>query len=126
MRHTSKLAGCVGVVVLSIALLASRAWSQGGGEDRPMTNLTRFKGKSRKEVVQIMKGYNRDLGVKCSHCHVKDFALDDKQEKQTARQMITMLADINEKYPATEKKGTCYMCHRGAKDPVFEPGATGQ
>ena len=48
-------------------------------------------------------------------------AKDEKPEKNTARQMILMLNEMNEKYPVLEKKGTCYMCHKGTKEPMLKP-----
>jgi hypothetical protein len=110
--------------ILSGAAWGHRAHSQAdaqGGDEQPLKNVQIFKGKTRKELVAIMKGFARDLGVKCSHCHMKDYSLDDKAEKQTARQMIQMLAELNEKYTILEKKATCYMCHRGGKEPLFGP-----
>ena len=120
-------------VVLVLGILVHRGWSQeggGGGEESQEQqkapkniSLNEFKGKTRKEVIVVMKVWGQALGVKCSHCHVKDFSSDEKQEKKTAREMATMLAEMNEKYQMLDKKGSCYMCHRGAKEPVLKPDA---
>ena len=57
------------------------------------------------------------LGVRCDFCHVAEnekFELDDKREKQTARRMITMVADINQANFEGRTTVTCLTCHRGS------------
>jgi hypothetical protein len=91
---------------------------------------------SARELGKQMKGFEADLGVTCSHCHVQDtvtrkfdYASDENPDKTTARLMITMLKDINDKYLA-ELGGdrrytapvTCGSCHQGqSSPPPFEP-----
>ncbi|MEJ0084550.1 MAG: c-type cytochrome [Pseudomonadota bacterium] len=91
---------------------------------------------SRAGVRRIMEQFERELGVTCSYCHVEDrdsgaidYASDENPAKQTARVMITMLDDINEKYLAqlsTDRRYavpvTCGSCHQGHSSPLaFEP-----
>jgi hypothetical protein len=111
------------IVLIAFAMIAGSASAQGDGDsgNEPLKNVTIFKGKTRKEIVTIMKTFTQGLGVKCSHCHVKDYASDEKPEKKSAREMIKMLDEMNEKYPMLEKKGTCFMCHRGNKEVAFTP-----
>ena len=106
---------------IATGLVAGGAWSQGEPETEPMKNIQIFTGKSRKEVTAIMKTFTQGLGVKCSHCHEKDYASDAKAEKKAARDMIKMLDDMNAKYSMLEKKGSCFMCHRGNKEVAFQP-----
>jgi hypothetical protein len=88
------------------------------------------------EIGQVMKRFETDLGVKCSHCHVADsntqrfdYASDDNPAKNTTRLMIAMLKDINEKYLpqlGTDSRYaahvTCGSCHQGQSSPPgFEP-----
>ena len=76
--------------------------------------------KSKAEMREIMKAQSAALGVKCSHCHVPGkFELDDKKEKQTAREMMKMVNNLNttvfkdfEEKPAI----SCWSCHRGATE----------
>ncbi len=56
---------------------------------------------------KLMKRYERDLGVSCSYCHVEnrdtgklDYVSDENPRKQTARIMMTMLDDINDRHLA--------------------------
>jgi hypothetical protein len=86
------------------------------------------------ELIDIMKGISKALGVKCDYCHVAkpgvvnaegrpelDFASDDKPTKRIARKMMRMTKDINEKLNDIgdhqfEKVG-CVTCHRGWTQP---------
>ena len=60
-------------------------------------------------LVATMRSFTRGLGVRCQHCHVYkgdnpddlttfDFASDEKQEKLTARTMLRMVQEINDKH----------------------------
>lgn len=87
------------------------------------------------ELGRLMKGFEKDLGVTCNHCHVEDpatrkfdYASDENPAKAQARLMITMLKDINDKY-LTQLGGdrryavpvTCGSCHQGqSSPPAFE------
>ena len=84
-------------------------------------------------LINLMGGFTRALGVRCSYCHVQrddqtfeqiDFALDDNPRKNTAREMLRMVAAINgthltnlpsRRQPAIEV--TCVTCHRGVAEP---------
>lgn len=83
------------------------------------------------DLRKVMRQYSGDLGVECEFCHTApdpvthraDRASDANPVKETARYMITMTADLNEKYLA-ELPGrryadpiTCGTCHRGEKHP---------
>lgn len=113
------------LVLLTLVLSAGVAVAQGEAEspagDAQPKNAQIFKGKTVKEIQTIMKTFTIGLGVKCSYCHAKDYASDEKAEKKTAREMIRMLDEMNEKYSMLEKKGTCFMCHRGNKEVTFTP-----
>lgn len=84
---------------------------------------------------KIMNGFNEMLGVDCKYCHVRDkkadtlmFDKDDKSEKEIARNMIRMTADINQKYfqfneninASQVQAVTCYTCHKGTPMPEKE------
>lgn len=83
---------------------------------------------------KVMHFFTRSLGVHCDFCHAKskdttqrwpDFASDDKPEKNIARHMMGMAADINAKYfnfngsnrPDTINVVTCVTCHHGSPHP---------
>lgn len=117
----------------------------GGGEHRPMPKPTNLKvlpkDISSEDLMKIMHGYTQALGVHCTFCHAVDaqtghpnFASDAKPEKATARTMIAMNNEINEKYLSQihdpdakpdQKTVTCGTCHRGESMPsAFVPPPT--
>lgn len=116
------LVGLALIIGLAVMLDAPhRCFAQGEEAVGEPKNLLIHKGMSRKDLVTLMKGYAKDLGVKCSFCHEKDYASDANEHKGMAREMIKMLAELNEKYPVFEKKATCYMCHHGQPEATFKP-----
>ena len=82
------------------------------------------------EVRAAMGAFRAALGVQCTYCHVPgDFASDENPKKNVARMMLTMVHDINGRFPADAKVHvTCYTCHRGATTPLESapPAAPGQ
>jgi hypothetical protein len=91
-----------------------------------------------RDLVDIMKQFCFDLGVRCEHCHQGegndlskfDFASDARPAKATARVMLKMVAAINTEHlkslartPAPNV--TCYTCHRGAARPATSPRGGG-
>ncbi len=92
------------------------------------------------QVMDIMHGWEAQLGTECTTCHAVDpnkkmpngrpalnFPDDSKKEKETARLMLKMTMEINQKYTSmvesshdnaeAAKKVTCGTCHRGHLDP---------
>ncbi len=134
------------VVGLSFVLLAISiaAYSRETGDDvdvlpaaAPVNLQVLPKELSGESVRRLMKRYSRELGVSCGHCHLEDtqtqtydYVSDDKPTKQTARAMIAMLNDINDKYlaqlgrdPRYSLPVTCGSCHQGQSTPLaFEVG----
>jgi hypothetical protein len=95
------------------------------------------------DLIALMRGYAKALGVECEFCHAQDpathrpnFASDAKPDKAIARTMISMTQEINEKYLSTvkdpdatpaDKTATCGTCHRGNQMPApfGAPAGTG-
>jgi hypothetical protein len=98
----------------------------------PPTNLKVLpKDMTSQQVVAIMRGYEKDLGVECESCHAKDpatgrnnFASDANPMKDRARVMMKMTATINADYltqltdPKPENPVACGTCHRGNFKPT--------
>lgn len=88
---------------------------------------------SRRELVGIMGGFTRALGVRCSYCHVGeegkplstyDFPADDKYTKRKARIMYRMVQAINGQFlDSLEHRSSpvvrvqCVTCHAGRTIP---------
>jgi photosynthetic reaction center cytochrome c subunit len=74
------------------------------------------------QLLPGMRYITTALGVRCDYCHVRDnFPSDDKQPKQTARKMMTMLFAINKDNFDGRGEVTCYTCHQGNHEPVGVP-----
>jgi hypothetical protein len=78
------------------------------------------------QFIPVMNYFAASMGRRCNFCHVNnngqwDYAADTKPEKNTAREMIKMVLDVNK----TTFKGTlqvsCYTCHRGRNQPQSVP-----
>jgi cytochrome c2 len=92
---------------------------------------------SHEELMKNMHLYNKSLGVKCDFCHAKskdnpqkmDFASDEKEEKETTRDMMRMTNRINKKFfkSGKDENGqsimtiSCYTCHNGEAEPKKLP-----
>ncbi len=125
-------AALVVLLLASVAAGPRTAWAQ---IPDTFTNLQVLpEDIDRDELVGMMRDFTFALGVRCTHCHVNngtsfadtDFASDEKPEKETARRMIRMLAQINqEMLPALSTRGTppvvmtCKTCHRGVTRPFL-------
>lgn len=85
---------------------------------------------SHEDLDKIMKGFNMALGVKCNFCHASktngekglDFASDENQLKEVARDMMKMTNKINKRYFNDPHEGilqniSCITCHNGEKEP---------
>jgi hypothetical protein len=69
-----------------------------------------------------MQFITASLGVECGYCHVEGhFEKDDKKAKQTAREMMKMMAAINANHFDGVREVTCYSCHRGAAESAGTP-----
>ena len=100
---------------------------------------------SREDVLEVMRGFNAALGVRCGHCHIdavrsepRDFAADDKPAKNVSRAMMRMVDTINNEYMAEMQEHEaahdggaehdhgevpvqvrCVTCHRGQEYPYL-------
>ena len=82
------------------------------------------------ELIPAMRFIETALGVECEFCHVQGndpdrFSKDDKKEKQTAREMMKMMKQINDTSFEGRTEVTCASCHNGHSRPqAFAPMAT--
>jgi len=71
------------------------------------------------QVIESMHQIRAALGVNCEFCHEDpDRAADTKETKETARQMMRMVMDINKNNFKGQQEVTCYTCHRGSTVPM--------
>jgi tetratricopeptide (TPR) repeat protein len=117
------------ITLISVVVTASAAYSQ---IPQTFENLQVLpKDIPRADLIQVMRGFASDLGVRCQYCHVvppganantlqgMDFKSDDKIEKKKAREMLKMVRTINTTLlPAVPSRSNppvnvqCYTCHR--------------
>jgi hypothetical protein len=85
------------------------------------------------QVIGTMRNFTSDLGVRCQFCHVGqegqplsqfDFVSDERRTKLVARQMMSMLQEINRRvdtipgHMPEDPIATCATCHRGVSKPI--------
>lgn len=95
--------------------------------DSVFQNIKVFKGVPAGRLLAIMDiGYSQSLGVGCAHCHnTGDWASDEKPQKQVAREMNALVADVRGKLKqikglrSEDPVVNCTTCHRGALKPAL-------
>jgi tetratricopeptide (TPR) repeat protein len=115
---------------LCLPALAQQQWSW---PEKPKNLQVLPKDWPGSRLQPVMTGFTRALGVRCSHCHkgdegkplsTYDFASDDNPNKDRAREMLRMLADINDHLKKIQPSGDqrvnmwCHTCHRGRPRPM--------
>jgi hypothetical protein len=94
--------------------------------DSVFKNLKYIGGFKAGMLPRIMSKWSEAIGVSCGHCHVTGkWALDDKPEKNIARQMAELSSKINKdlvKINGLEDRKpviNCTTCHRGQLKPAL-------
>jgi photosynthetic reaction center cytochrome c subunit len=120
-------------LALTVTAVALRGQSTGGDQASPAAhpgptaaqqfkNIQVLKDIPADQLFPAMQFITASLGVECGFCHVQGaFEKDDKEEKKTARKMMTMMFAINKDNFNGETEVTCNTCHRGSSDPVSTP-----
>jgi len=129
--------GLLGFLTVTGALVAEGSAAEAVGQvtaTKPTNLKVLPKDTSLQDVYTRMAQMQRDLGVQCGFCHEQDpdtkqieYASDENPRKETARAMIRMTQDINEKYLGSlgdrqyAPPITCGNCHLGQMHPpAFE------
>src|SRR5579859_3211990 len=85
-------------------------------------NITILKDIPADQLLPSMQFISASLGVECEFCHVeRAFEKDDKKEKQTAREMLTMMFAINKENFQGRREVTCNSCHHGSAQVAAVP-----
>jgi photosynthetic reaction center cytochrome c subunit len=115
--------GLVTALILA-AVLATRAQGgpptmEGKTAEQVYKNIKVLNGVPADQVIESMHLIRGALGVDCEFCHDDpDRAADTKKPKETARDMMRMVMDINKNNFKGQQEVTCYTCHRGSNDPA--------
>src|SRR5438132_6093496 len=79
------------------------------------------------QFIPVMNYFAVSMGRRCNYCHVNnqgqwDYASDAKPEKNTAREMIKLVMEINKTTGRLNLDAvSCYTCHRGRTSPQSLP-----
>src|SRR5215831_13226461 len=89
-------------------------------------NIKVLNGMPASQIVPVMNYFAASMGRRCNYCHVNtngqwDYAADTKPEKNTAREMIKLVLDVNKNSFKGEPQVGCYTCHRGRNNPQSVP-----
>jgi hypothetical protein len=99
-------------------------------QDKPVEqvrkNIKVLTGLPDSQLIPVMNFMSASLGRRCNFCHVIDkgrdgYALDDKPEKNTAREMIKMVMGLRKQSFHGADEISCFTCHRGQTHPVNVP-----
>lgn len=117
-------------VICGIVIGGAKAQSGGAPQttngpkkaEEQFKNIQTLKGIPADQLIPSMQFISASLGVECEFCHVQgDNSNDDRDQKKTARMMISMEMAINKDSFNARTEVTCYTCHRGATQPVNVP-----
>src|ERR1043165_8947476 len=99
MKNTIKIAAIFTVAVfaaLVFVLNRPAAQTQVVTAGQRFKNIKVLNDMPADQLGKVMNVFAASLGKDCSFCHnTKDYSLDEKKEKETARKMITMTSGIN-------------------------------
>lgn len=128
----SKLILSVGALTLvglaGLAMMARKAVAQAKPEmsDQVFKNIQVLKGIPVDDFLGTMGIMSAAVGYDCSECHIGagtdkvDWAADNPK-KNTARRMVTMVANINKENFSGRQMVTCWSCHHGRDRPATTP-----
>jgi Photosynthetic reaction centre cytochrome C subunit len=94
--------------------------------DQTRKNIKVLKGLPDSQLGTVMNFIAISMGRRCDFCHVNkggtwNWESDDKEEKLTARKMMTMTLALNKDNFRGSPTVSCYTCHRGRNSPQGIP-----
>jgi photosynthetic reaction center cytochrome c subunit len=108
-------------LVVSLGAQSAQAPAQEKTAGEVYKNIQVLKDIPASQLLPGMHYMTTALGVECNYCHVNPWQSDQKETKQTARRMMTMLFAINKNNFDGRAEVTCYTCHQGNHEPVAVP-----
>lgn len=136
MKRTVLKLTAVTLLAISVFVISNRNTQAELGtapvapQDKPVEqvrkNIKVLTGLPDSQLIPVMNFMAASLGRRCNYCHITDkgrdgYALDDKPEKNTARQMITMIQGLRKQNFHGADEISCFTCHRGQTHPVNVP-----
>ena len=95
--------------------------------DQTRKNIQVLKGLPDSQLGTVMNFIAVSMGRRCDFCHVNKggnnwvWESDEKEEKLTARKMMTMVLALNKDNFRGSPTVSCYTCHRGRNTPQGIP-----
>jgi hypothetical protein len=113
-------------MIFILQLFNTIGWTEEKKADKSYKNVHLFTKLSRSEITRVMNFMRASLGVHCDYCHVVgkdgwDWGNDSKAPKIKARQMISMVAEINKANFKGKTEVSCFTCHQGRIRPNATP-----
>jgi hypothetical protein len=93
------------------------------GQSTGVKNIQVLKDLPESQLGTVMNFMAASLGRRCDYCHVNKGGVwtwesDEKPEKQTGREMIKMVMELNKTSFKGNPTVSCYTCHRGRTSPM--------
>src|SRR5713226_5427308 len=116
----------VSATTLGIPTPAQTSQSQEKTVEQTRKNIKVLTGMPDSQLIPVMNFFAASMGRRCTFCHVNnsgqwDYPADTKPEKNTAREMITMVLELHKKSFNGSTDISCYTCHRGRNQPQSVP-----
>jgi Photosynthetic reaction centre cytochrome C subunit len=113
-------------MIFILQLFNATGWTEEKQQDESYKNVHLFTKLSKSEITRVMNFMRASLGVHCDYCHVVgkdgwDWGSDSKGPKIKARQMISMVAEINKANFKGKTEVSCFTCHQGRIRPNGTP-----
>jgi photosynthetic reaction center cytochrome c subunit len=111
----------VAILFVAAVLFAPGVVAQSAQPAAGLKNIQVLKEVPASEISETMGFIASALGVTCNFCHKGPLESDTLKTKLTARQMIRMTREINERAFGGHVEVTCYTCHQGHAVPTHTP-----
>ncbi|MCI0415627.1 photosynthetic reaction center cytochrome c subunit [bacterium] len=113
-------------MILILMVLNRHGMTDDKKSDKGFKNVHLFTKLSDAELTRTMNFMRASLGVHCDYCHFVgkdgwDFGSDAKATKIKARQVISMVTEINKSNFKEEPLVSCFTCHQGRIRPNGTP-----
>lgn len=114
------------VAVLVTVAVRNQTLNAGRQAADSWQNVEFLEGVSAEDLDVFMRAMNVSLGVGCEYCHETGaWNLDTLPEKETARSMMRMIAQLSQSGFEALELPTCWTCHRGSAVPPPRPNPSG-
>jgi hypothetical protein len=84
-------------------------------------DVRKLRGMDVRNFGYIMAWFAREMGAKCTHCHLENDFAADTPKKTRAREMLDMTSYIAQGYYGNDSPVGCGTCHRGRPLPARTP-----